>query len=191
MLRDIKNCKLDTVAEYLKLPPFNHHRACDDAKVLAEIFKILLVRLTEDTGTKEISAINTSLAGGDPKKLLPSTRLSWCRTRRACGICISSFPTPIWITSISVPGSPRASSWSTGKGCSSAAPAKLASCSGPSCVTSLGRSCVKSPPSMTIWKSSPWGITGLCSVTAPLPARKSSWTLTAPLCVWAKSSINP
>ena len=69
MLRDIKNCKLDTVAEYLKLPPFNHHRACDDAKVLAEIFKILLVRLREDTGAKEISAINTSLAGGDPKKL--------------------------------------------------------------------------------------------------------------------------
>ena len=69
MLRDIKNCKLDTVAEYLKLPAFNHHRACDDAKVLAEIFKILLVRLREDTGAKEISAINTSLAGGDPKKL--------------------------------------------------------------------------------------------------------------------------
>lgn len=32
MLTDIKNCKLDTVAKYLKLKPFNHHRACDDAR---------------------------------------------------------------------------------------------------------------------------------------------------------------
>ena len=42
MLKGIKNCKLDTVANYLKLPPFNHHRACDDAAVLAQIFEQLL-----------------------------------------------------------------------------------------------------------------------------------------------------
>ena len=69
MLKDIKNCKLDTVANYLKLPPFNHHRACDDAAVLAQILQQLLIRLKEDTSAKNVMDINTSLAGGDPKKL--------------------------------------------------------------------------------------------------------------------------
>ena len=69
MLKGIKNCKLDTVANYLKLPPFNHHRACDDAAVLAQIFEQLLIRLKEDTGAKTVMDINTSLAGGDAKKL--------------------------------------------------------------------------------------------------------------------------
>ena len=52
MLKDIKNCKLDTVAKYLKLDPFNHHRASDDATVLAKIFAVLLTRLKEDTEFK-------------------------------------------------------------------------------------------------------------------------------------------
>ncbi|HEX3038507.1 MAG TPA: PolC-type DNA polymerase III [Oscillospiraceae bacterium] len=71
MLKDIKNCKLDTVAKYLKLDPFNHHRASDDATVLAKIFAVLLTRLQEDTDAKTVSDINTSLAGGDPKKIRP------------------------------------------------------------------------------------------------------------------------
>ena len=69
MLKDIKNCKLDTVAKYLKLPEFNHHRAVDDANILGEIFKCLLVRFSEDLKIKNLGEINTSLAGGDPKKL--------------------------------------------------------------------------------------------------------------------------
>ena len=69
MLTDIKNCKLDTVAKYLKLDPFNHHRASDDATVLGKIFIALVSRLKEDTGARTVSDINTSLAGGDPKKM--------------------------------------------------------------------------------------------------------------------------
>ncbi|MBP3323162.1 MAG: PHP domain-containing protein, partial [Clostridia bacterium] len=69
MLKDIKNCKLDTVAKYLKLPEFNHHRAVDDANILGEIFKCLLVRFKEDLKISDLSELNTSLAGGDPKKL--------------------------------------------------------------------------------------------------------------------------
>ena len=42
LYKGLKNYKLDTVAEHLKLPPFNHHRACDDAAVLAEIYKNIL-----------------------------------------------------------------------------------------------------------------------------------------------------
>ena len=50
----LKNYKLDTVANYLKLPPFNHHRACDDAAVLAGIFAHIL----KDMGDQHV----------DPKK---------------------------------------------------------------------------------------------------------------------------
>lgn len=71
MLKDIKNYKLDTVAKYLKLDPFNHHRASDDAAVLAKIFLALLQRLKEDTGAKQVKDINTCLAGGNPKKIRP------------------------------------------------------------------------------------------------------------------------
>lgn len=69
LLKDIKNCKLDTVAKYLKLNNFHHHRACDDAAILAKIFLCLLQRLSEDTDAKNIMDINTSLAGGDIKKM--------------------------------------------------------------------------------------------------------------------------
>ena len=69
LIHDIKNYKLDTVAKYLKLDDFHHHRACDDAAILAKIFLCLLQRLTEDTGAKAVRDINTSLAGGDVKKI--------------------------------------------------------------------------------------------------------------------------
>ena len=69
MLKDIKNCKLDTVAKYLKLKPFNHHRASDDAAVLGEIFLNLIQRLRDDFGAESVHDINAALAGGDPKKL--------------------------------------------------------------------------------------------------------------------------
>ena len=69
LLKDLKNAKLDTVAKYLKLPPFNHHRANDDAKMLGMIFLRLLERLREDTSARSVQDINASLAGGDPKKL--------------------------------------------------------------------------------------------------------------------------
>ncbi len=71
LLKDIKNYKLDTVAKYLKLDPFNHHRACDDAAVLGKIFLALVQRLKEDTGAVMAEDINRSLAGGDPKKMKP------------------------------------------------------------------------------------------------------------------------
>ena len=69
LLKDIKNCKLDTVAKYLKLDDFHHHRACDDAATLGKIFVRLMQRLEEDTGASKIMDINTSLAGGDVKKM--------------------------------------------------------------------------------------------------------------------------
>jgi DNA polymerase-3 subunit alpha (Gram-positive type) len=65
----IKNYKLNTVAEYLKLPPFNHHRASDDAKILADIFIILLAELKKEKEISKVSEINNGLGHIDIKKL--------------------------------------------------------------------------------------------------------------------------
>ena len=69
ILSDIKNCKLDTVAKYLRLGDFNHHRATDDAEILAKIFICLCQRLKDDYNINKTSEINTKIAGGDFKKL--------------------------------------------------------------------------------------------------------------------------
>ncbi len=65
----IKNYKLDTIARFLKIPSFKHHRACDDSRALAYIF-VKLLELARDTrNISNISQINTSLSGTDSKKL--------------------------------------------------------------------------------------------------------------------------
>ncbi len=63
----LKNYKLDTVAEYLQLPPFNHHRACDDAAVLAGIFAHCLKDM-EEQEISSLQQVNTRVTGVDPKK---------------------------------------------------------------------------------------------------------------------------
>ena len=68
LLPALKNHKLDTVAKALKLPAFNHHRACDDAAVLGEIF-IRFMEILQAGGCENTAQINNALAGGDYKKL--------------------------------------------------------------------------------------------------------------------------
>ncbi len=63
----LKNYKLDTVAEYLRLPPFNHHRACDDARVLAGIFA-QNIKDMQGRQIETLQQINTTVTGVDPKK---------------------------------------------------------------------------------------------------------------------------
>lgn len=69
ILDGIKNVKLDTVASYLRLGSFNHHRAVDDAEILTKIFVKLCERLEKDYSIFEVKDINTRIAGGDFKKL--------------------------------------------------------------------------------------------------------------------------
>lgn len=69
LLKGLKNYKLDTVAKYLKLEDFNHHRACDDAKILADIFVILLDEARKAGDIESIGLLNTALSEADPKKL--------------------------------------------------------------------------------------------------------------------------
>ena len=69
ILKDIKDYKLNTVADYLRLGKFNHHRASDDAFMLARIFVNLLERLKTDYKIYDIKDINTRITGANPNKL--------------------------------------------------------------------------------------------------------------------------
>lgn len=66
LLTDVKNHKLDTLKDYYKLGEFNHHRATDDAIMLAKIFYCLIDDL-EKIGVSNIENINSKLASS--KKL--------------------------------------------------------------------------------------------------------------------------
>ncbi|BED92825.1 MAG: PolC-type DNA polymerase III [Candidatus Paraimprobicoccus trichonymphae] len=65
----LKNYKLDTVAKFLKISEFNHHRALDDALalgcILIELFKII----EEKNNINSIQELNTGLSKADFKKL--------------------------------------------------------------------------------------------------------------------------
>ncbi len=72
ILSDITNCKLDTVAKYLRLGNFNHHRATDDATMLANIFIELCRRLKDDYKITEVKDINSRIVGGGDFRKLPT-----------------------------------------------------------------------------------------------------------------------
>lgn len=69
---ELKSVKLDLVAAHLGLGRFNHHRADEDARVLAGIFTALLARLSSARGIDDISQINpliNSSAAGRPNQI--------------------------------------------------------------------------------------------------------------------------
>ena len=61
LLQDLKNHKLDTLAEHYRLGNFNHHRATDDAVMLSKIFNGLIEDL-EKQGIYDIEKINSDLS---------------------------------------------------------------------------------------------------------------------------------
>jgi len=66
---DLKNHKLDTIADYYRLGEFNHHRASDDAYMLANIFFCMVDKLKEE-GIHSISEMNAAMSDtADPLKL--------------------------------------------------------------------------------------------------------------------------
>ena len=68
---ELKNHKLDTIVNHYKIGDFHHHRASDDAEVLARIFIIMLERLkSEGVGNFErmVEAMGEDV---DPLKLRP------------------------------------------------------------------------------------------------------------------------
>lgn len=70
LIMSIKNHKLDTVAKFLKIPEFKHHRASDDARALAYILIELLKIASKNKNISTLQEINSSLAGNDAKKAI-------------------------------------------------------------------------------------------------------------------------
>lgn len=68
LLPELKKHKLNIVAEHLGLGDFNHHRASDDAKMLAMIFLKLCEKMKAENDIKTIQQINSIVAGVDIKK---------------------------------------------------------------------------------------------------------------------------
>ncbi len=71
----LKNHKLDTIAEALKVGEFNHHRACDDADVLGRILIKILEKIKTEYKMEGFDNFNAEIVtkcGGISPKQLPT-----------------------------------------------------------------------------------------------------------------------
>ena len=66
---ELKNHKLDTLADYFKLGNFNHHRACDDAEMLAMIFFAMMEKMEAQDVRSFADLQNEMSTKSDPLKL--------------------------------------------------------------------------------------------------------------------------
>ena len=76
MYRGLKNYKLNTLAEHFEVGDFNHHRASDDAAILAKILLCMLEDLKNTHGLSSFenfnNEINSNYEGTDLSKLRPN-----------------------------------------------------------------------------------------------------------------------
>lgn len=66
---ELKKHKLDVIAKHLNLGDFNHHRACDDAEMLAKIFIEMMKKMASAYDIHSLSGINRAIGGGDPRQM--------------------------------------------------------------------------------------------------------------------------
>ncbi len=69
MLPELAKHKLNLVAKHLKLGKFDHHRASDDACMLAKIYIALMERLKKNQNLQTLAELNYKLPTIDPRKL--------------------------------------------------------------------------------------------------------------------------
>jgi DNA polymerase III epsilon subunit-like protein len=56
VLPDLMNHRLDTIANHFSIPIVSRHRAGSDALATAEIFILLMTKLEEEHGVKDLAA---------------------------------------------------------------------------------------------------------------------------------------
>ena len=69
VLTDLNKHKLDTVAKHLKLGKFEHHRATDDARMLAKIYIKIIENIRTEKNINILSDLNTNIEDIEVKKL--------------------------------------------------------------------------------------------------------------------------
>lgn len=69
---ELKSVRLDRVSKFLKLPEFNHHRACDDAQILANIYFSIINKIEKDYSYKTTGEIKENFTKIDPKRVHPN-----------------------------------------------------------------------------------------------------------------------
>ena len=69
LLQDIKNHKLDTLAEHYRLGNFNHHRAVDDAEMLTMIYFAMVKKMQQFDIHEFAALIKDIQINADPLKL--------------------------------------------------------------------------------------------------------------------------
>ncbi|MEG0617087.1 MAG: PolC-type DNA polymerase III [Oscillospiraceae bacterium] len=65
----LNNYKLDTIVKHLEIPEFDHHRACEDAYVLAQIF----IKMISDLKERKVNAIEDINRGLGSTRALAKT----------------------------------------------------------------------------------------------------------------------
>jgi len=78
---ELKNHKLDTIAKHYKLDDFHHHRASDDAEVLAKIFFVMLERLKSEGIDNFERMLDTMSERTDPLKLRPYHMIMFAKNK--------------------------------------------------------------------------------------------------------------
>ena len=79
VLRDLLNHRLDTIANHFSIPIVSRHRAGSDALATAEIFILLLTKLEEEHGVKDLAGAREfqyEPKGEDPASEIPQPRLT-------------------------------------------------------------------------------------------------------------------
>ena len=69
VLTDLNKHKLDTVAKHLKLGKFEHHRATDDARMLAKTYIKIIENIRTEKNINILSDLNTNIEDIEVKKL--------------------------------------------------------------------------------------------------------------------------
>ncbi|MBQ9696484.1 MAG: PHP domain-containing protein, partial [Oscillospiraceae bacterium] len=68
-LPELARHKLDIVVKHLKLGKFGHHRANEDAAILAKVYITLVERLNKEKGVQTLADLNLKTDDVDVKKL--------------------------------------------------------------------------------------------------------------------------
>ncbi len=78
---ELKKHKLDIIAKHYKLDDFHHHRASDDAGILARIFFVMLERLRNEGIADFKSMLDAMSESTDPLKLKPRHIIIFAKNR--------------------------------------------------------------------------------------------------------------